>query len=102
MSFLHPAPGPLADLIAAMRPDWDPNLISGAISAALSADLDFGMVAEVMVRLARDEHAQPRDLGELVRNYLRKQVPSPGTYARGLAAAREAMTAAREAAEVTP
>jgi hypothetical protein len=89
---IHASPAELADLAVSMRPDWDPAHIPGAISAATAAGLDFGIIAEVLVRLARDEHAQPRDLAEMVRNHQRKQVPAQGTYERGAAAAREAMT----------
>jgi hypothetical protein len=90
MSPIQAAPAQLADMVGAMRPDWEPAHISGAISAAQSGGVDFGIIAEVLTRLARDERAQPRDLTEMVRNHLRKQVHGPEVFDSGLAAVRAA------------
>jgi hypothetical protein len=61
MTPINPAPIELADLAAAMRPDWDRSLFEGALAHALRSwpwPKVYGEVSRMLVQ----QDATPRDL----------------------------------------
>lgn len=71
MSAVHPAPLQLADLAAAMRPDWDRADLEGAIAAARTGGgWSWPRVFAEVARLLVQEDSSPRDLTAAARNPL--------------------------------
>ncbi|QBI53474.1 hypothetical protein [Streptomonospora litoralis] len=59
-------PGALADLAAALRPDWHRAAIDGAITGCVTAGWPWPRVVVGMVRTALDPDGQPYDLPRTV------------------------------------
>jgi hypothetical protein len=72
------APIELADLARAVRPDWDPVLIDGALQGARDARMPWPLVLVTFPRLMADPQADPRDLLKPLASPL---VKVPGTEA---------------------
>ena len=98
------APRQLADLVAAMRPDWDRVQIDGAIAAARNAGWTFTRTAREIVRMACDPAATPSDLAAALRDPLHRAGPrhvlDPSADVPEYARAREELAARQPAVEV--
>ena len=76
MTTIVAAPQQLAELVAAMRPDWDRTRIDGAIAAARNAGWTFTRTAREMILLASTPDSTPADMDAAVRNPLHRN-PQP-------------------------
>jgi hypothetical protein len=96
MSPVHPAPLQLADLAAAMRPDWDRTELEGAISAARQNDAwPWHRVFLEVARLLVAEDSSPRDLTAAARNPVGRNTPASPSVTREYAAACREFLATR-------
>lgn len=69
----------LAALAAAVRPDWDPDVVAGTIQRAIDDEgMTWRQVLATLPRLMADELAGPRSLIADTRSPLRRE---PGTEA---------------------
>jgi len=81
----------LAELAAAVRPDWDRNAVSSALTVASVSGMPWARMLTEMARLMTQEAGSPRDLLDLAADARTAYVHDPQAYADGLAAAREAI-----------
>ena len=83
---VHPAPMQLADLAAAMRPDWDRTQLEGAIAQARSSGWSWPRVFSETARLLVQEDSAPRDLTAAAeaaqRGHLQPRRPAAPAVAR--------------------
>lgn len=84
---LMPAPGELTALAARMRPDWDPQAFTDALTAARTAMWTWDRTCRLVFRMLLDPSAEPRDLRNAARSPVRKQ--EPGDYGTNAERARE-------------
>lgn len=86
----------LVALAVAMRPDWNADVVAGAIRAGQHARWADGRILCEMARLIADPLADPRDLSRAARP-LERERRGDGTVAHYWAAqARQALPAARK------
>lgn len=83
---VHPAPSQLAELAAAMRPDWDRAQLEGAVTAARSGGWSWPRVFSEVARLLVQEDSAPRDLTAAAeaaqRGHLQPRRPAAPSVAR--------------------
>jgi hypothetical protein len=91
---MQAAPKQLADLAAAMRPEWDRDVLSSAIVAAKNAGWTWTRTFAETARLLTDENATPWDLKRAAASPLRRDQPDPAAAERGAALARQLLDAA--------
>ena len=87
MSPIHPAPSQLADLAAAMRPDWDRTQFEGAVAAARTGGWSWPRLFMEVARLLVQEDSSPRDLTEAARDQSQRRVPASPEMTREWASA---------------
>ena len=83
------APDELAALAAAVRPAWDHQVLTAAITAAKTAGWTWDRTLAETIRLIRDPAASPWDLKRAAANPFHRSTPPPGTETRGAALARD-------------
>jgi hypothetical protein len=89
MTEIQAAPGELAALAKAVRPDWDHDTLTAALLAARNAGWTWDRTLAETTRLIRDPHGTPWDLKRATADPFHHAVPPPGTEKRGAALARE-------------
>ena len=87
------APRELVALAVAMRPEWDPGVLSSAILAAKNAGWSWTRTFTETARRLTDENATPWDLKRAAASPLHRQEPEPGATERGAALARQLLDA---------
>ncbi len=97
MTTIHAAPFELAELVCAMREDWDRAETDGAIRAAGLAGWSWAQTAQVAVRLASIPDQTPRDLVEATRKPLEhRPALTPDRNAEAAEHARQLLAEARQ------
>lgn len=66
----------LAVFGAAGRGDWDPDDLTGAITAARSSGWEWTRILPYLAQLMADDDAAPRDLREACRNPVERRQPA--------------------------
>jgi hypothetical protein len=84
---ITPAPNELTALAARMRPDWDRQAFTDALTAARTAMWPWDQTCRLVFRMLLDPRAEPRDLRNAARSPIRRQ--EPGDEKGGAALARE-------------
>jgi len=90
---IQPAARELVALAAAMRPEWDHDVLSSAFVAAKNAGWTWTRTFSTTARLLTDENASPWDLKRAAASPFRREEPEPGATRRGAALARELLEA---------
>jgi hypothetical protein len=81
----------LETLAAAVRPDWDRDAVSSAITAATVSGMPWPRILAETVRLMCRDDSTPRELLDLAADVRRAYSHDPEAYRTGLAAARAAI-----------
>lgn len=81
----------LAELAAAVRPDWDRSAISAALANATVSGMPWPRLLTETVRLMTREDGSPRELLDLATDARRAYGHDADAYRTGLAAARAAI-----------
>jgi hypothetical protein len=81
----------LTELAVTVRPDWDRDALSAALSTATVSGLPWPRLLAETVRLMMREGSSPRELLDLAADVRRAYVHDPEAYKSGLAKAREAI-----------
>ena len=90
---IQPAGRELVALAAAMRPEWDCNVLSSALLAAKNAGWTWTRTFSETARLLTDPKGSPWDLKRAAASPLQRGLPEPGTEKRGAALARQLLEA---------
>ena len=90
---MEAAPHELAALAAAMRPEWDHDVLTAAITAAKTAGWTWTRTFNETARLLTDPHASPWDLKRAAASPMHREHVEPGAHERGAALARQLLDA---------
>lgn len=81
----------LEDLAVAVRPDWDREAVSAAITAATVSGMPWPRMLAELVRLMTRPDGSPRELREMAADPRQSFSHDPDAYRNGVAAARAAL-----------
>ena len=84
---ITPAPAELTALAARMRPDWDRQAFTDALTAARTAMWPWDQTCRLVFRMLLDPRGEPRELRDAARRPTQRQ--EPGDEKAGAARARE-------------
>jgi hypothetical protein len=93
MSFVQDAAPELLALAAKARPEWDYDVLDGAVTAAQLAGWSFERILAEVYALIRREDGSPWDLKNAAAKPTVHGYAKPGANARGSAQARELLRA---------